>query len=384
MGFDINMLAANLKKYRTDKGIKQYALAEMLHVSPQSVSKWEQGLSFPDIDNLCRLSELFSVTVDDLLHNNADARRMMIGIDGGGTKTEFILFSEKGNIRQRVVLEGCNPNMCGLEKTFQILKCGIDALRSTKLKIDGIYLGMAGYLSGDNGEKTCEFLKCAYPDILVGCSSDILNVASGTVEGSKYIVAICGTGCNVCAVDGTEIHRVGGWGYLFEMAGSGYDIGRDGIVRALAENDGIGERTLITALIEKRLGANIWDSINHIYSEDKSYIASFAGEVFEAFSAGDRAAAEILEKNMGALADKINFAADKYGCGNDVVISGGIMKSKEIILPLIQEKLGKGLKILIPELPQIYGACVLCDRMFGRQDGSFREVFTADYKQYIK
>lgn len=383
MSFDIDVLAANIKKYRTDRGIRQYTLAEMLNISPQSVSKWEQGLCLPDIENLCRLSEIFSVTIDDLLNHKAGSERVMIGIDGGGTKTEFILFSEKGNILQRVALDGCNPNICGLEKTCQILKSGVDALSSSGLKVEGIYVGMAGYLSGDNGENTKRFLKSAYPNVTIGCNSDILNVAAGTVKSRKYIVVICGTGSNVCAVDGTEIHRVGGWGYLFDMAGSGYDIGRDAVIRALAENDGIGQKTLITELIEKKLGANIWDSINHIYAEDKSYVASFAKEVFEAYHAGDWAAREILEKNMGVLAERINFAAEKYRCGDDVIISGGIMKESGVLLPILHKTLRKGLRVIIPELPQIYGACVLCDQMFGPLAECFQENFTADYRRFI-
>ena len=94
MNFDINILAANIKKYRVECNIKQYTLAERLNISPQSVSKWEQGLSIPNIENLCMLSEIFSVSVDDLLGKKTDSERKMIGIDGGGTKTEFVLFSE--------------------------------------------------------------------------------------------------------------------------------------------------------------------------------------------------------------------------------------------------------------------------------------------------
>ena len=47
-----------LKKLRNDKGISQDALGEALGISRQSVSKWEQGNSTPDIDNIGKLAEL--------------------------------------------------------------------------------------------------------------------------------------------------------------------------------------------------------------------------------------------------------------------------------------------------------------------------------------
>ena len=383
MNFDINILAENIKKYRVECNIKQYTLAERLNISPQSVSKWEQGLSIPNIENLCMLSEIFSVSVDDLLGKKTDSERKMIGIDGGGTKTEFVLFSEKGYIIQRVVLEGSNPNICGLEKTYRILKTGIDGLRSSKNKISGIYLGLAGYSSGDNGKKIKSFLKDTYQDTSINCNSDIFNVAASSTKSEKCIIAICGTGSNVCAVNRTEMHRVGGWGYLFETAGSGYAIGRDAITYALAENDGIGKETLITKLIEKRLNTTVWNAIDDIYDKGQSYVASFTNEVFEAFKAGDKAAYEIIEKNMKVLTEQINFAAEKYDCGKEVIFSGGIMKESDILQEFINRTLNKDLKIVVSDTPQIYGACVLCNKMFGEEKKDFKENFAADYKRFI-
>lgn len=56
-----------LQKMRKEKGLSQEALAEMLDVSRQAISKWESGSSYPEIDNLITISEIFGVTVDSLL-----------------------------------------------------------------------------------------------------------------------------------------------------------------------------------------------------------------------------------------------------------------------------------------------------------------------------
>ncbi len=56
-----------LKKLRTENKLSQEQLAEKLGVSRQSISKWEQGISTPDIDNFVKLSKLYSVSVDSML-----------------------------------------------------------------------------------------------------------------------------------------------------------------------------------------------------------------------------------------------------------------------------------------------------------------------------
>lgn len=52
---------------RREKKLKQEELAEMLNVSPQAVSKWENDLTCPDISLLPKLAQILGVTVDELL-----------------------------------------------------------------------------------------------------------------------------------------------------------------------------------------------------------------------------------------------------------------------------------------------------------------------------
>ena len=63
----LEKLADNLRAEREKLGITQTQLAEMLGVTPQAVSKWENARSYPDIETLVRLAELFSMTVDRML-----------------------------------------------------------------------------------------------------------------------------------------------------------------------------------------------------------------------------------------------------------------------------------------------------------------------------
>lgn len=61
------MFSENLKNYRKAKGYTQEELAERIHVVRQTVSKWEMGLSVPDVELLQRLAEALDVDVAKLL-----------------------------------------------------------------------------------------------------------------------------------------------------------------------------------------------------------------------------------------------------------------------------------------------------------------------------
>lgn len=58
-----------LQMLRKEKGISQEALAEMLGVSRQAISKWESGTAFPETDKMITLCEIFGVTLDSLIRD---------------------------------------------------------------------------------------------------------------------------------------------------------------------------------------------------------------------------------------------------------------------------------------------------------------------------
>ena len=65
-----NILHENLKHYRTQKQLSQTDVANHLSVSRQAISNWESGRSYPDLDNIILLCNLYGITTDELLRNN--------------------------------------------------------------------------------------------------------------------------------------------------------------------------------------------------------------------------------------------------------------------------------------------------------------------------
>ena len=67
-------LGTKIKSLRIRTGMTQEQLAQKLTVSPQAVSKWENGAAMPDITLLPVLAEVFGVSIDDLFDLTAEQR----------------------------------------------------------------------------------------------------------------------------------------------------------------------------------------------------------------------------------------------------------------------------------------------------------------------
>ena len=62
-------IGENIKKLRKAKRMTQKEVANQLNVTPQTISKWERNISYPDLDMLVKLSQLFHISTDALLGN---------------------------------------------------------------------------------------------------------------------------------------------------------------------------------------------------------------------------------------------------------------------------------------------------------------------------
>ena len=84
------MIGVHLKRIRKERHLSQEQVAQRLNISRQAISRWENDLAMPDIDNLVVLSRLFEVSIEELL-----GEKEVISEEETGTLIESPLQEEK-------------------------------------------------------------------------------------------------------------------------------------------------------------------------------------------------------------------------------------------------------------------------------------------------
>ena len=360
---DINF-SENLAYYRTKAGLKQQQLADKIGYSVKSVSKWERGGGLPTIETLIDISRILHVSVEELILKREN-RTFFLGIDGGGTKTALELCDEEGNVIKSLIADGCNPIDIGIEKTKKILTDAIyEVCGDIPFSSVVTFAGIAGGISAGMKEVLCEFFS-EFNFKAVENDSDNRNIIAAGLAEADGITLILGTG--ICAFLQKDKKRkiAGGKGYLIDNGGSAYNIGRDGLNAYFCEKDGISEKTLITAEIEKIYGENPQDVLKLIYSGGKKTIASFSKTVYEAAKNGDEIALLVLKQNMEEAAFLVNGLAEQIDEEKiPLVISGGLTKEK-MTLDILTEALGNPTKFSIKVLDKepVEGAVMLARKL---------------------
>lgn len=284
---------------------------------------------------------------------------LVIGIDGGGTKTDAVLCDNRGNVLNRVILGASNPIDIGIEKSIDVLCDAVDQLGYDGTEQCSLFAGIAGGMSGNNKRLIYEGLRQKLSEnVWIDNHSDAVCALNSGVNTEDGGVVISGTGCVGYLRKKGEIHRIGGYGYLIDRGGSGYDFGRDALYYAYCDIDGRGEKTVLTKQLEKKMGGLI-KNLDAIYQKGKPYIASLAPLVFEAYRKGDSVAENIVERNAEEYAKILNRMAELLNEDEGkIVLAGGMWKEFDIIMKHTHKYLRHNLKFIIPVVPPVYGALI--------------------------
>lgn len=353
------MLCDNLKYYREKNNLTQTELADIICFSPKSISKWESGKGIPSVETTAELAEVFHISIDELIYGES-SETYYLAIDGGGTKTLFVLADAYGNVLKTVKRGSSNPNDIGMENAKLILGDGIrEACNGYFYRDISAYAGISGGKTGNNCDVLNKYLgRFGFKSFNNG--SDIDNVVA-LGDGCDAVYVILGTGIIAYAKSGNRIKRISGWGQFFDDGGSGYNLGRDAIHADLMYIDGIGQKTLISELIRKRIGESCDEHLQEFYKRGKRYIASFSEIVFEAYLNGDPAANDILKRNMKAVAEIVNTGCGFIGKESvNVFFVGGISERADIVFPVIKKYLNNTtINLKTFDREPVYGALKL-------------------------
>ena len=306
----------------------------------------------------------------------------LIGIDGGGTKTLGVLTDLDGRVLATASTGATNPNdvtpPVSAERLTSLCETLWESAGLTRdcLSETSLFLGLSG---GINHGPTMEgLLRERFPEAkALRVRSDAHILLSGEIPTGDGACIICGTGSVCFARKEDELHRIGGWGYLLDSGGSGYDIGRDALEAVLRAFDGRGVPTLLTELLTDHLGGAVNTRITEIYREGKPYIASCAPLVFEAAERGDGAAASILTRNAAKIAEYIGTARRfLFPEGSDEalpVVMGGSISPKakgwtELVVSLTDPTIP--LRLTVASMPPVFGAVVEARKQMAEGDSA--------------
>lgn len=72
------LIGEKIKIIREDRKISQEQMAKSLNVSGQAVSNWERGKGYPDISNIIRLSEIYDISLDELIREDKNYKEVLL------------------------------------------------------------------------------------------------------------------------------------------------------------------------------------------------------------------------------------------------------------------------------------------------------------------
>lgn len=284
--------------------------------------------------------------------------KYLLGIDGGGSKTDFLICDLEFNEVARRIATRSNPNDIGIDAVESLLRENILALLAeSKIDADEVsaaFAGIAGLTSSDYSSRVRNLLSRLLPSARVDALHDGINVLYGAFPYGDGVSVICGTGSSCFVKRGDEIKRIGGYG-SFDMIGNGYEIGKAAIAHAVKTIDGREKEGLLEVLLHESLGADFLVALDKLLIASKDEIARFAPTVFEAAKGGDNAALDILGKNMEYIASLINRAGDYFEGDYEVALAGGILRS-EISLQLLTQYINDRAHLVTSDRAPAFGA----------------------------
>jgi N-acetylglucosamine kinase-like BadF-type ATPase len=280
------------------------------------------------------------------------AQHSVVGVDGGGSKTEAIILDND----LRVIGEGragpSNPLRVGLTSAAAAVREAIDnACAAAKIRrndLESAEVGLAGARRHELRERMREMLlPLGVRDIEVVTDADI--ALYGATDGAPGLVVIAGTGSICCGINARgKKFCAGGWGPLAGDEGAGAWIARRALRAIAYASDGRGPQTLLTELACNYFHVSTADDLTTaIYAPTitNERIAGFGKDVVEAANRKDPVAEQIIleggaELGLAAVAVIRNLQMEREEF--QIAVVGGVFRaSGEMILKPLKAEVAK-------------------------------------------
>jgi N-acetylglucosamine kinase-like BadF-type ATPase len=307
--------------------------------------------------------------------------KTFLGVDGGGTKTSFLLIDETGRVLASH-LEGPAYHLeIGLDQLREMLARGVEhTLREGQVREEDLsyaFLALPAY--GEDSKLLPALDEAplrALPHRRYRCDNDMVCGWAGALAGADGINIVAGTGSIAYGEYAGRRARAGGWGELFSDEGSSYWLAREGLRLFSRMSDGRSPRGPLYEQVRRHFALKSdLDLCAAIYGKDiaqRSQFAQLSRLMAAAAAQGDRAALGLFESAARELADMIDAVREKLLVPPDASIcvssSGGMFQPGNGL----REALGAELQRRCPRyrfiealLPPEVGAAIQAARLNG-------------------
>ena len=240
--------------------------------------------------------------------------RYVLGLDGGGTKTECVLMDESRHVVTSSRGGPSNPMRVGfggaLAAVCEAVRMAIAAAKISNNAVVALCAGLAGTAYPESGRKMRMLLEEEFPGKLVRVCTDMELTLEAIGDGAA-IVLIAGTGSAAVGHDAQgHTARVGGHGYLLGDEGSAYHVGQRAVIDALRHFERTGADTPMGKKILSDIGATAWaDLQSRAYAAPDEVFPRLFPTVLQAADAGDARAHSLLDDCAAALAELVGDLA---------------------------------------------------------------------------
>jgi N-acetylglucosamine kinase-like BadF-type ATPase len=312
------------------------------------------------------------------------SERLVLGVDGGNSKTDALLLDESRRVVASVRGPTVSHQAVGMAEGMARLQALVDELR-TAAGVGSAAIPAAAVLAlaGADYPSDERRLRAAIAPLGLATRVDVINdtwagLRAGTDRGWG-IVLICGSGTNAAglAPDGRR-WRFPAVGEIAGDWGGGGDIGMEGLRAAVRAWDGRGPSTTLKERIPEAAGLRRVESLVRVLYEGRTSlrVRSFAPVVFRAAMDGDAVARAVIDRQADELAAMARAIARRLRLTRsdaDVVLAGAVFETDDAAF---FARLETGVRRAIPRArlvrcsrPPAHGAALLAVDSLGEHPG---------------
>jgi glucosamine kinase len=302
--------------------------------------------------------------------------RFVMGVDGGATKTLAAVLDLQEQALHLGHGRSSNADSVGAHAaTDSLVRATDEAIGRAGIEreqLDAAVLAIAGTDTDAVAVHVRE--RCPGTWVVV---NDVVGAWATATAARPGVGVISGTGSNVLGVGPNgRAWRAGGWGHVLGDEGSGYWLAVQSIKAALADREGSGPETALSAAVIDFFEVQSVEALaTLVYSKplSKGEIAAFAIETARVAHAGDIVARGLYARAAGELARQIAAVVEQTSLADDfpVGLIGSAFKAGELfVAPLAGaiREFATGAQVAVVEMAPVGGCVLLAALAAGRRE----------------